>query len=339
MTRRSIFLLGGITTLGAILRVTSPGRIGLWRDEVQALNIAGLPGPLEITRFLYLHESHPPLFYFLEHFAGRLTGDGVGVMSALVLLASIALIPSAWWLASLSQVRGAAAAAAGLVAVSIPHSFFSVQLRPYPLFSLLVMVGTAAMVHDGVTPSRRWKALWAGMALGLMYLHHAGTVVILAQLVTRFVFLRSGVTWRVQVRSWSPFLAVVALGVIPDVLMLLHQSSVAADPARHPIEGLQPLRDLWGMIISFPGEAGLALIGAMASVVVRRQPNGPGLAGHVTAVRTQLAAIQFLVVAGLLTLASYRSNLLTPQIVMSTASLGLVTCAIAIGGSMARMHR
>lgn len=34
--------------VGGILRVWSPGRIGLWRDEVQFVNIASLPGYRDI---------------------------------------------------------------------------------------------------------------------------------------------------------------------------------------------------------------------------------------------------------------------------------------------------
>ena len=49
-------LLAGVTLAGTLLRIWSPGRIGLWRDEAQVLSIASLPTLAEITRFLKTHE-------------------------------------------------------------------------------------------------------------------------------------------------------------------------------------------------------------------------------------------------------------------------------------------
>ena len=335
---------GGIAFLavvgfGTAWRVLSPGRIGLWRDEVQALNIASLPSVTDIWRFLYAHESHPPLFYFLEHFVGRVTGDAATAMSVIALIASIALIPAVWWLASLSQVRGATAVAATLVAVSVPLSFFSVQLRPYSLLSLAIVVGTAAMVQDRETPSARWRALWAAMALALIYLHHVGAVVVLGQVITAMLLARPALPWRVQARSWGPFIGAVAVGAIPDIFLLAHQSAVAAYRVQHPIAVLRPLREVWGLAISFPGEVGLGMLAAIVCLFTGPRRAGPGLARQTASDRAHFAASLFLVVAGILALASYRSNLLVPYVVLSVAPLGSVAAGIVITAAMARAQR
>lgn len=329
----------GIVGLGTAWRALSPGRIGFWRDEVQALNISSLPSAADIWRFLYAHESHPPLFYFLEHFVGRVTGDAATAVSVVVLMASIALIPAVWWLASLSRVQGAAVVAATLVAVSVPLSFFSVQLRPYSLLSLAMVVGTAAMVQDSETPSARWRALWSVMALALIYLHHAGAVVVLGQVVTAFLLARPAVPWQVQARSWGPFVGAVAVGAIPDAVMLAHQSAVAGYPVQHPIAVLRPLREVWGLAISFPGEVGLGVLGSAVCVFTRTRAAGPGLARQIAPDLVQFVASLFLVVAGLLALASYRSNLLVPYVVLSVAPLGLVAAGIVIAAALARAQR
>ena len=339
MTRRGMVLLGAITLVGSGVRLTSPGRIGLWRDEAQALNIASLPSLAEITRFLYAHESHPPLFYYLEHFVGRLTGDATGGMGVVLLLASIALIPAVWWLASLSQVRGAAPVAAALIAVSVPLAFFAVQLRPYALLSLAMVIGAGAILQDRVTPAAHWRALWAAMALGLIYLHHAGTMIVAAQLITAFLLVRpaghqGGQWWR-----WAPAVGAVALGAVPALVMLAHQSVSAAYLSRYPIAMWLPALPLRGLIILFRLASGLDVLGAAVCLLSRPRSAGPGIAEDTPQDQVRFAGAMFLVTIGLLAAASYRSNLLVPYVVLAVAPLGMAAAGIMIANAAMRRQR
>lgn len=337
MTRRAIWLLGSITALGAVLRFASPGRIGLWRDEVQALNIASLPTLADITRFLYAHESHPPLFYYLEHVGARLAASDTGFIAAITLLASIALIPAVWWLASLGGGRWAGAVAAALVAVSVPLSFFGVQLRPYSLLSLATILGSAAMLRDHVAPSARWRGLWAVMALVLIYLHHVGVVIVTVQVGTAFLLVGPAIGWRRQMRAWAPFVGAVALGALPDLTFLAHQGRTAAYPVQHPVALWRPILDLWRLVISFPGELGIGALGALVCLIPRGRSAGPQSAEGVAVGQACYVATLFVVTVGLLVLASYRSNLLVPYVVLAIAPLGLTAAGMAIAEAV--VHR
>jgi 4-amino-4-deoxy-L-arabinose transferase-like glycosyltransferase len=339
MKRQSFMMLVGLMMLGTALRLCSPGRIGLWRDEVQALNIASLPTLADVTRFLYFHESHPPLFYYLEHLIGWLTGDPASGMAALVLLASIVLIPAVWWLASRSQVRGAGAVAAALVAMSVPLAFFGVQLRPYALLSLAMVVSAAAMLQDRENPSRRWRLLWALTALVLIYLHHAGAVFVIGQVAAALLLTVTRPGWSVQVRAWWPYILAVAVGSLPDLVLLAHQSVASAYPAPHPVEVLRPARDLWALLISFPGELGLGALGALICVVPALRASGPGLAEAAARECGRYVALLFVTTLALFTLASFRSNLLVAYLVLAVAPLGLAASGIAIASAFASRQR
>jgi hypothetical protein len=330
MSRRGILLLAGTTLLGAVLRIVSPGRVALFRDEMQALNIAGLPSLAEITRFLYRHESHPPLFYFLEHLAGRMTGAPIRATGIITLVASVALIPAAWWLASLSRVRGAATLASSLIAVSVPLSFFNVELRPYALLSLAVLLGTAAILQDRATPSLWWRLLWAVTALSAVYLHHVGTLVVAVQLVTAILLVRPNASRASYGRRLDPVIGIVVLGAVPAFVMLAHQAAVAGYPPRQAGAVWGPLRDFADLMFSFAGEIGLGLFGAVACLLWAGRQQAP-VDGELTEPHARkLAALQFVLICGLLTVASYRSNLLLERVVLSVVPLGLVSAAIAI---------
>jgi hypothetical protein len=335
MTRRGLALLGSVTLLGAAVRLTSPARIGLFRDEVQALNIASMPALESMTRFLYSHESHPPLFYYAAHFLSAVTGDMAGSVAWLVLLASVALPPAAWWLGSLSGVRGAGTVAAILVAASVPLAFFSVQLRPYSLVSLSAVLGFSVLLKSFRSDQRRWRALWVALNLCLVYLHHLGIVIVAAQLITAMFTAVTLGEWRARARSWMPYMAVLILGMIPDVVMLVHQASVASYPAKRPVGLVNPLLQLWGLAVAFPGETGVSVVGAGTGLylALRRQA-----ASTASAFAAPIHAL-FLIIVLLLALASYRSHFLVAYVFMAVVPLGMVAAGVAVADAAGQRLR
>lgn len=73
-------------------RAWSPRRIENWQDEAHYLNVAALPSVRGVISFVYAHESHPPLLYLIAHLCQVVGLPMVGVMSLLVLLASVGTI-------------------------------------------------------------------------------------------------------------------------------------------------------------------------------------------------------------------------------------------------------
>lgn len=75
-----------------LLRIWSPGRIGIGQGEAQFLSVSALPSVRGVSSFVYAHESHPPLLYLIARRCQVVGLPMVGVMSPLVLLASVGTI-------------------------------------------------------------------------------------------------------------------------------------------------------------------------------------------------------------------------------------------------------
>jgi hypothetical protein len=313
----------------------SPGRIGIGQDEAQFLNVASLPSVRGIVGFLYAHESHPPLFYLIAHFC-QVAGLPVPeVMSLLALLASIGTIAAAWWLASLSRFRGAGICSALVVGSSLPLIFYSVQLRPYALVSLLMLVSVVAMVKGLRPRSRTWRAIWAVSLLALLYIHHLGVIVAAAETAALLVVgLRTEALAHI-VRSWMGWWCAVVLLSLPDALMAWHQSQVAGYAMGNPVNIFGPARQFLVLCWTYPAEI---LVSVMAAVAILWQWKGSStmepadpLAG---VLGTTLAVLLLL-----LFLAAYRSALLVAHVVLAVAPLGAAAAGVVLAGSFSRGRR
>jgi hypothetical protein len=338
MKRGSVAPLGGITLLGALLRIWSPGRIGLSGDEVLFLDVAKLPSPRAIVDFLYAHESHPPLYYLLAHLAGSVAGNLPGAMSFLSILASITAIPAAWWLASLSGRRAAGVIAAVLVALSVPLAALSVQLRPYSIFTLLLLCATGALIRGSEPGRTAWRAVWAGLMLLLLYLHHLAIIVFGTQLIAMFFLTRKRVAPAARLSSWLPWIAVVVLLAIPDLALLRHQHQVTGYIPISGTKAFVPLREVAWLALTFPGELLLGIVAAFVGIIWswRRTANGGPRAVVVvlgTLSGTFLLQCFFLMAAG------YRQSVLVAHLVLPFAPLALAAEGIVLSNVFAERRR
>ncbi len=322
--------------IGTALRVLSPTRLALWRDEAQFVGIAAMPDPHAILSFLYHHESHPPLFYLLGHFLGTMAGGVEQAIGVLSLVASLLAVVAAYWLAASAFSTLAGVLAAMGTAVSVPLVLHSVQHRPYALLALMFIVSTAGLWQYLRWGSRTGLSIWATSSLTALYTHHTAVLVVVAQgLYMSWCVVRSwtSVPWRR--REIVAAAGIVALLWLPGAMWLIHQATVAGYPAMHPIRWDGPPRLLLIMMLDYPLEVLLPIVLAVAGIVYRMighskysalTLDGPAVA------RGLLYAVApgFLALA---TLGNYRSALLTPHVVLAVAPLGMVM----IGGRIADM--
>ncbi len=333
--RFSLWLVPTIA-IGTILRVLSPTRLALWRDEAQYVAIASFADPGAILAFLYQHESHPPLFYLLGHFLGAVGGGVERSIGALSLGASVLAIIAAYWLAANAFARLAGVVAAIGTAVSVPLVLHSVQHRPYALLGLLFMASTAGLWRYLGTGSRGGLAMWLVASLLALYTHYTTLVLLVAQaayVAWSIVGPDGDARWR-----WRDLLGAAGAMVLlwsPGALWLIHQGQVAGYPARHPIEWDGPPRLLLTMMLEYPLELLLPMVLALASaigLVVGRVRGG----GWPTPSTAPARGLLFAVVPGFLVVAmlgNYRSALLTPHVVLVVAPLAMVM----IGGRVAEL--
>lgn len=322
--------------VGAALRLLSPTRLALWRDEAQYVGIASMADPGSILAFLYHHESHPPLFYLLGHFLGAVGGGVEQAIGALSLAASITAIVATYWLATNAFSALAGVVAAMATALSVPLVLHSVQDRPYALLALLFLASTAGLWRYLATGSRPSLGLWLASSVVALYTHHSTVLLLTAQGVYLTVCALRGSTeapWR-----WREILGATAALVllwIPGALLLVHQSRVTGYPALHPIQWDGPPRLFLRMMLEYPLEILLpTVLGAVAIAHFLRAPFGQ--LSRLIPTAGLARGLLFAVAPGFLIFAmlgNYRSALLTPHVVLAVAPLGMVT----VGGLVAEL--
>jgi hypothetical protein len=299
--------------------------MGLWGDEVQFLNISALPDLDSILSFLALHESHPPLFYIIGHMSAKLF-MGPAAMSVFVLCCSMATILMAAWLAGLSGVRGAGWLAALLVALSVPLSLVSVQIRPYALISTLVLLSMVALIRGCSRPGHYWRAVWAAVTLLLLYLHHIAIPFVAAQVLVLILWAWRGHRWR-DLGGWIPWAGVVLVLAIPDLKLLMQQERRTGYLAGRPGAFDGPLRQAAWLAVSFPAEVLLPMIICVGSFLRSRSWARSQQVNRLPKAQLVVSAT-FLATWLTMVVASYRHNVLVDHVVLAFAPLGL--CGVGI---------
>ncbi len=333
MRRHWMLLLASLVAVfGTFLRLLSPGRIGIWRDEAQSIAIASMESPRAVLSFLYHHESHPPLYYLLGHFAQRMAGAAEGFYTALSLVCSLISIPAAGLLARRVGSRGAGLLAAGMVALSMPVVLFSVQLRPYALLALLWLVSSAAVHAAWTQPTRSTFLLWAASSTAAVYISHATAMLLLAQAASTGMVLLKRRARRHEVTPWLAAAGALLIAMVPVLLMLLHQARNAPYPPPQPVRPWTPWLSLLSAGLSFPLEVLLPMVvgtGAAVRLATNR---------HADAVADAFIMLPALTLAGL-AIGSYRSQLLQPHLLVALAPLALSSVAVAIGRAWTSRER
>jgi hypothetical protein len=310
------------------MRLTSGGRGALRGDEIQLINIAALPSARDVLGFLAAHESHPPLLYLYGHAMHALFGQAIASLTWTVLVASILLPFSAWWLGMLSGVPGASLLGGLLVAVSLPLSFLDVQVRPYGVLSLLLLFTAGAVLKGSAEKGSGWRLGWVAGSLALLYLHHVSLLLVAAEFVVALLMSGMGAGAWTALRRWLPAaVALIVLG-LPDLWLLQRQDQAMLTA---PSPGLwDAVTEFARTAMSFPGEllvpvaicVGVVLIGLARRRKVASV--GPG-----TASVFATSAVVTAMVAALL-LGRLHRPVLAGYVVLTIAPLALVVTGMVI---------
>jgi 4-amino-4-deoxy-L-arabinose transferase-like glycosyltransferase len=323
-----------ILAAGAALRWWSPGRIALWRDEAQYVAVASLPDPSAIVSFLYRHESHPPLYYLVGHAGRALSGTVEAPMGILSLAASLGAIVLVYLIAGAAFSRTAAAIAAAGTALSIPLALYSVQLRPYALLSVLLLLSHAGLWRYWTQRSPGWLLVWAVASVAALYTHYLSLLVLAAQLlVACWLQWRGPALPRPDRLRLGLHVVAVAVACVPALWLLSHQATATAYPALRPLRIEGPPLLLAGLSMSFPFEIFLPVLLGLAALVGLLRGRRPMVLDGARALLVAPAPI-FLFLA---LVATYRSQFLTPHVLLVIVPFsmllfgGYVTSLFAVG--------
>lgn len=165
LNRRYDMVVLALAVFGLILRVATIDTRGLWLDE--ATTILQTSGTLLQTIQSQIGGTHPPLFHMLMHFWIYLFGTAEPTIRAYALVFGVAAIPVAYWAGTAVYDRKVGVVAAGILAISPYHIWYSQEARMYTMvmFFALLSVGTFSLGLE--TKKRRyWVAYAVFSAMG-----------------------------------------------------------------------------------------------------------------------------------------------------------------------------
>jgi hypothetical protein len=235
--------LAAITSVGGFLRLTALDRQSLWFDETDIVVRAQRPLGEVIATFTAEGENGP-LYNLILALWVRTAGISETAVRFPSAFAGLLAIPAIYLLTRRLAGGRAALLAAGLLAVSPYHLWYSQEAKMYSIVVLLAIVSTYLLV-DALEGGRRrvWIA-YAIVTTAMFYTHVSSVLVFVAHAL--FV----GLTFRTWRRQWS---AIVIAGAALTVPYL-------------PI-AVWALKVVGGGVVTW--HADISLIGAFKTVAIR----------------------------------------------------------------------
>ncbi|MGQ9599813.1 MAG: glycosyltransferase family 39 protein [Anaerolineae bacterium] len=220
-------LLGGIVALAGLLRILGLGRMGFEIDEAYSVRLASL-GIVDIVRGTAAGQ-HPPLYYLLLHLWMQAAGQSlfaVRLASALVGWLTVPLL----YLIGRRFGPQAGLLAAGLLAISPAHIWYSQIARMYALLVLLGTVSTWLAWRwwtDGEARSRKRLLLYAGITLAALYTHYFALFLIALHNLAGLglALFQNRPRWRRLAGQWLAIQALIVIGFLPWLPIMLSQTT------------------------------------------------------------------------------------------------------------------
>ncbi len=209
--------LVAIIFAGAFLRLTALNRQSLWFDEVDV--VVRAQQPLEtVLRTFVAEGENGPLYNILLALWVRLAGVSEIAVRFPSAVAGTLAIPLIYLLGRRLVGSSTGLVAAGLLAISPYHVWYSQEAKMYALVVLLALASSVCLVEALERNHRLWWAAYAVVTTLLFYTHVATVLVFVAQ--SLYVVL-SRRAWRGRERGWLIAAAVLTLPYLPIALWAL----------------------------------------------------------------------------------------------------------------------
>jgi len=204
-------LLAATLALAGALRLHGIARDSLWGDEALSVIIAKMP-LTDLLRHVAWWEQIPPLHHLVLKVWMSIFGDREAAVRMPSALAGLAAVAMMYLLVRRLAGRGAALAAAVVLAVSPMHIAYAHECRAYALAFFLAVLSTDLFIRATRRPTLALQSAYVIVSALLLYAHIYGAFVLAAH---NIAFL-----WRVvrearPLRTIQPWLAMnLAIAVL-----------------------------------------------------------------------------------------------------------------------------
>ena len=273
-------VLTAILLVGAYLRLTALNRQSLWFDEIDVVIRAQRPFGQVLHTFVVQGENGP-LYDVLLAIWIRIAGISEIAVRLPSAVAGTLAIPLLYLLGRRVAGSTAGLLAAGLLAISPYHVWYSQEAKMYSMVVLLALASTYAFVAALETNRKLWWLAYVVSTSLMFYTHVATVLVFAAQSLYAVLSYRQ---WRGRERSWLIAAAALTVPYLPI-------AAWAIKVIGGQVVTWQPDVGLWDAIKIFGIKfavnrydmtdqiraailyAGLAVIGVVALGVMRRRHN------------------------------------------------------------------
>ena len=221
----------GIILLAALaLRLEGIQTESAWWDEVVSLQHLDAPGVVAFVQQVRVNDPPMvPLYFVLQYTWAQMFGAGLVTIRMLSVLLGLASLVLVHLLGRRMFGRVAGLVAAALMAFSLPHIYYSQEVRPYALVLALVALSAYALLEALATRRAVWWCINIVANICLMWTHLFAVLYLAAAGIFLGVAL-----WRGDRIRWCMFwVAAHAPSVIILALWFRSMDFVALDEASY----------------------------------------------------------------------------------------------------------
>lgn len=222
---RTVLRVSGYTPTDIVEQVYDGRVIG-----VEALAQFKSPNPErdlgDALQALMTHPEHPPLYYLMTRFWMQGLGNSLAVIRSLPVVFGLLAFPCLYWLClELFGSVWVGGVAIAIFAVSPLNVLYAQEARQYSLWTLAVLLSSAALLRALRSKTRAsWVLYAATLALGL-YSHLLFGLIIVGHGI--YIVGIEGIRWRGSIRHYCQALFVALLAFSPWLgVMVVHASQV-----------------------------------------------------------------------------------------------------------------
>ncbi len=212
-----------ILAAGAALRAFESGRAPMWFDEIYT-TWAARGGFAQVVARL-AQDVHPPLHTLLVAAWVALGGESTPWLRTLSIVFGLATIAFVYALGRATFGRGAALAAAALLALHPVHIYFSQESRVYALFWLETTAAWWAAWRWISSGHRRHGVAYVLAAALMLYTHYLSGLLLVFAFAGGLVLLLRGPGARRRALAWIGLHAAVAVLFAPQLPTFVTQQS------------------------------------------------------------------------------------------------------------------
>ncbi len=207
-------ILTGIVLCGAWLRLTLLDRQSLWFDEADVV-VRAQQSLTDVLRTFVRPGENGPLYNLLLHFWIQVFGPSETSVRMPSAIAGLLTIPVIYVVGWRTLGRRVGLFAAGLLAISPYHVWYSQEAKMYAIAVLLTLVSTACFIEALTGNKRRW---WIGYVIvtSLAFYFHVTTVLIFV--AQSAFFLVTWPRWPGRHHAWLISVGALTLPYVPIAL-------------------------------------------------------------------------------------------------------------------------